>query len=172
MSTLSLRILSLISLNKIPAVLAGCASGTHSLPILIVLLFLEVVFLPILIEKPPLKWLRRVEKAFLRCKSLLILEHFLVCLLHDPQFMDIYLDFVLEVFKATENRKTIPNLNILIEQPTSELVLSVSGLPTRIIEIVEPQDAGHHARAVIDSEKVLVVLLDVVDDGACNRDLG
>lgn len=52
MPTLNFLILPLISLNKISlaTILIGWSSGTRGLSVLIVLFFLEVVFLPVFIE--------------------------------------------------------------------------------------------------------------------------
>lgn len=50
--------------------------------------------------------------------------------------------------------------------------MSASSLPTRIIEIIEPQNASHHTRTIIDTEKMLIVLLDIINNGASNGNLG
>ena len=86
--------------------------------------------------------------------------------------MNIYLNFVLEVLQSTEDGEAVADFDVLIKKPTSELVLSVSSLSTRIIEVIQPQNAGHHTRTIIDSEKVLVVLLDIINNCASNRNLG
>ena len=50
--------------------------------------------------------------------------------------------------------------------------MSVTGLASGVVEIVEPKDAGDHTCGVIDSKKVLVVLLDVENYCASHVNLG
>lgn len=72
--------------------------------ILEIFFLLEVIFLPGLVEEPPLEGLRGVKVAFLSGHGLLILKHLLVDFPNHPKLMDVDLDFVLEVLKHPKDR--------------------------------------------------------------------
>ena len=63
-----------------------------------VLFLLEIIFLPALIEQSPLEWLAWIEVTLLSCHSLLVLEHLLVDLFDESQFVHIDLYLILEIF--------------------------------------------------------------------------
>ena len=60
----------------------------------------------------------------------------------------------------------------MIIEPGPQIVLPVSGLTPVIVEIVQPKDTGDDTCAIIDSEKMLIIFLDVEDDGASHGYLG
>jgi len=79
------------------------------------------------------------------------------------------LHFILEVLKTSKDAETVSNLDILFEQPCSEVILSISRLSSCVVEVVKPKHAGHDSSTIIKAEEMLVVLLDVEHDGARDR---
>lgn len=83
--------------------------------ILEILFLFEVIFLPGLVEEPPLERLRGVEVAFLSGHGLLILKHLLIDLPNHPKLMDVDLDLVLEVLEHPQDRQAVADFHVLVE---------------------------------------------------------
>ena len=66
--------------------------------VLEVFLFFKIVLLPRLVKKTSLERLTWVKVTLLGSGGLLVLEHFFVGVADDSQFVDVNLNFVLEIF--------------------------------------------------------------------------
>ena len=117
--------------------------------------------MPAFVEKTALERLTRVEVALLGGGGLLVLEHLLVGVANDAQFVDVYLNFVLEIFQTTQYTYAIARFNVLFIQPTSQVTLPTTSLPSTVVKVVQPQNAGHHSRRIINSKKVLIILFNI-----------
>jgi hypothetical protein len=137
-----------------------------------VFLLFEIIFLPRLVEKSFIERLAWIEITFLSGHSLLVLQHLFIQLPDDPELVDVKLSFVLKIFECSKNRDTISNLDILIVEPSSEVVLAISSLTSVVIEIIQPEHTGDDSGCIINSEEMFVIFLDVEHDCASHTDLG
>lgn len=78
--------------------------------------------------------------------------------------MHIDLSLVLEVLEHAEYRECVANLDVLVDEPGAYVVLTIASVGSRVVEVVQPEDAGDDAGRVIDAKEVLLILLDVEDN--------
>ena len=82
--------------------------------------------------------------------------------------MHIYLHFVLEVLKASQYRQRVPRFDVVLEQPGPDVALA--SLSSVVVIVIQPEDAGDDSCTVIDTEKMLVVFLDIENYRSGNMD--
>jgi len=84
----------------------------------------------------------------------------------------VELHLVLEVFQASQDRKGVTDADLVVGKPLSNGTLPATTLVAVAVEVVEPKDASQNASAVVNSEEMLLVLLDVENDGSSDLHLG
>ena len=80
--------------------------------------------------------------------------------------MHVQLDFVRVVLKTAQDAQRMPDLHVVLSQPLPHASLAAAALVALLVEVVEPEDAGEDACAVVQAEEVLVVFFDIKDDSA------
>lgn len=85
--------------------------------------------------------------------------------------MNVDLDFVFVVLELAKDGEDRADCDILFGEPVSEVALPARPAGSLVAVIIEPQDACHHTRGVIDAKEEAVLLPDLEDDRACDLHL-
>ena len=73
----------------------------------------------------------------------MILEHLLVNVTDYSELMDIYLNFVLEIFEAAKDGDAVSDLYVLVVEPSTKVTLATR-LTSLVVKVIKPEDACHH----------------------------
>lgn len=131
----------------------------------------EVTEEVLLVEEALTERLSCLEEAGLGSICLLVQQDLLLQIFDHPHAVDVDLKLVAEGLKDAEDRDDVANLDVLLEQPVAEVGLSRRGRLTSLVaEVIEPKYAADDARAVIDAEEMLLLSLDVIDNGSGDVD--
>jgi hypothetical protein len=104
--------------------------------------------------------------------DLLILEHFFTDIRDEAQLVNIQLYLVAVIFEATKYTECMTNLHAVLSQPLPHSTLPSTALISLLVEVIEPQHTREDTCTIINSEKVLIVLLDVKHDSSSHLHLG
>ena len=80
---------------------------------------------------------------------MLVLEHFFTNIANQSKLVHVYLNFVLVILEGAKHRQGVPDSDLIVTKPLTNLRLALTGLPTMVSIIIEPKHTCHHTSRIV-----------------------